>query len=256
MIDFGSHSNVNWTHLTSTSLFHNVPSQFRKCQLLNVKFTAENDAQRQKVRKSIGDLILNEKCRIYIHENLDPLLPDTIFCTIQQFNKQLDLTSILIKQGHVKCTSASYIKREEAFDWEKRTRKESDTVILKPSCEFNTRDDLEQFYEAKKTVVVRSNPVDLNDRKYEVFDLQKKRVSFDNNGVNVIIPLIHAEEISHLIIDRITKHYSLLQLDEPEFLCKPIYVIDPNTVLVVPENAITPFVEAAKHTKLMQFLGW
>lgn len=244
LVDFGRVMKVRLENISKDMSFANVPIQVRKLHLLNVTLVP-NERIIQRAKNFANDTILNHNCSIYIHENVTLPNSESIPCTIYPSNAQLDLASLLVSQGLAKI--ASYFNRKDEFDEDKRIRKDWEEVVLKDSTELTTVEQFQLFYKTNKVVL----PVDpheshADERKYDGFALPSKQ-SPPIDNVSSIRHKWH--ETSDPMIERITKHFTLLQWHEREFYCQPFYVIDPVTILVVVEHTKIPNIDATEQEK-------
>lgn len=242
-MDFGQVVKLRLENIFRSKCFENVPIQVHKYHLLNVILPSD-ERSIQRAKQFAIDTILHQNCSIYIN-SMDFLRPNSISCTIRSLNKQLDVASLLISHGLVEILSN--FKREDKLCDVKRIRNDSDEAVLKGSNELENIDDFRLFYESKKFVL----PLKLNttkvhpddERKFEVFDLPLTRCSSNDNDSNILRNFNDTFE-SNPLIDRITEHFKLLELTEQVFRCQPVYIINPVTILVVPDHTKTPNIEA------------
>lgn len=216
-----------------------------KCHLSNV--IPISDDQTEQAKELCCQLILNELCVIYIHDTAGIEQHESNACNIQSLNASLDLSSLLISQGLVQHKAHSYGKLDNVIgspmNW-KRIRTESDEPIIKNSSELHNYQDFKAFFRSHKAI----NPMDdmnishangdINDdgddddvsRIFEIFEPPSKRCSSEQRVQKrrTILPV----EAPHPIVDRITKHFRLMHVEQPVFECRCVYIMDPVTLLI------------------------
>lgn len=241
LVDFGCNELVKFVNLSTRNVFHGVPIQVRKCRLFNIAINSEE--QITEAVKFGNESILGEICSFYIHDHLDPLHLDAIICNLRSSNAELDLATLLISNELAQYGNLlnKPIKFEQCNE-EKRRRKQLDEPIFKPSSELHSYEDFQQFYENNKvTVPVLCAQDELDeqmDRTFEIFERPSKRSPLDEL-TSISDDLVVCNR-PHPLIDRITQHFNLLQLDEPTFYCRVLNIIDPITIAIAPNDTNPP----------------
>lgn len=190
-------------------------------------------------------LICNQPSTIYIHDSIDSLHFKYAACSVQSLKMQFDLSTLLISLGLVQYNAHLNSKTEssmaDSFHLEKRIRKTSDEPIRKESWELLTIGDFKEFFDANKVETtatnIKVNTANVNDdshRIYEIFRTPSKRNPFGGS----VSPEIHID--ANPLVDRITEYFSLLDVTESTFYCRPVYIIDPITVLIELYDAQPP----------------
>lgn len=233
---------VRLDNIFKSQRFNNVPVQVHKCHLHNIILPSDQKSI-ERAKQFVIDTILGKNCSIYINHT-DLLHPDSISCTIRSLDKQLDVASLLISHGLVDI--ASNFKRPDKICETKRIRNDCDDAVLKNSDELHNVDDVRLFYETKKIVL----PVDIkvhqdyeNERNFEVFDLPLQRCPLVDKNSNISRHLNVTFE-SNPMIESITQHFKLPDMTERMFYCQPVYIVNPVTILVMPDDAKVPHIEA------------
>lgn len=235
-------------HLSTHTKFIEVPIQTRKCHLWNVNLIA--DEQTVKAIELANRMICNQTSTFHIHDNIDPLHFDSAACSVRPLKSQLDLSSRLILCGLVqyRAHSTDSGKSSSVADeihMEKRVRKKSDDAILKNSSELLTIEDFEQFYEVNNidipVKVIENITTDtvIDNRAFEIFDSPSKRCPFSET----VAPDLEVFFDAHPFVDRITDHFTLLNVTELAFYCRPVYIMDPVTILIEPLDSQPPPIE-------------
>lgn len=214
--------------------FVDVPVQARKCHLSNV--IPISTEQTEKAIELCDRLIFNQIVTIYIHDNNDLGLFDSIACTLQTPQMQLELSLLLISLDLVQYKTHSIAQNEcspaDKFQLEKRLRKKSDNPLRKKSWELVTFDDFKKFYDTSKAELPLMVEVNIpNDDISETFDLFKapsKRDPFND----IASSDIQTPTAAHPMIDCAIQHFSLMHVTEKEFYCRPVYIVDPITILI------------------------
>lgn len=190
-----------------------------------------------------NQLIGNQTCTFYVHDNIDCMHFESIACSVQSPTMQLDLSSLLISLGLAQYKPHFSGKNEfsttDKFQMEKRIRKKSDEAIRKESSELLTIEDFEEFYDDHKVeipIAIEVDTADCNDGS-QTFEIFKQLSRRNPLGKTVSIELPND---THPFVDRILEHFSLLSVTESTFYCRPVYIMDPYTVLVEVDDAHSP----------------
>lgn len=241
-VDFGCTESVAFEHLSTHTKFIDVPIQVRKCHLSDVLLISEE--QTTKAIDLCNQLIFNQPSKFYIHDNIDSTPIESVPCSVQSLNMQLDLSSLLISLGLVQYKTHLYgpnnVSVADTFQLEKRIRKKSDDPVLKESCKLLTIEDFEDFYEDQKVetpvevMVNTARDIDDGNKIFEIFKSPSRR----NPLGKAASPAIQND--AHPLIDHITKHFSLLNITESSFYCRPIFIMDPLTILIEVDDANPP----------------
>lgn len=214
--------------------FNTVPIQARKCHLANV-IHISNEQTVKAIDLSYRSIV-NQISTFYIHDNIESLHLDSAACTLQTQQMQIDLSSLLISLGLVQYNThaigqSELLSAADKFQLEKRLRKKSDDAMQKPSCQLQTIDDFKEFYDVHKTYVAVKPMVCVeNDDGNQTFDVLKapsRRNPFGRaESAEIQMP-------AHPMVDCIIEHFSLLKVTQSKFYCRPVFIVDPLTVLVV-----------------------
>lgn len=241
LVDFGCDELVTFDFLSTHKIFYDVPIQVRKFRLFNTVTNSEE--QMTAAVKFVYETIVGENCSFYIHDHFDPLHLDVITCNVRPLNEKLDLSTRLISNGlaqygHILNKPIKYERDEE-----KRRRKQSEEPILKSSSELHSSNDFQTFYENNKVIVpVLSAQYQMDDarldRTFEIFERPSRRCPL-NEVTSTVEDLVVCDH-PYPLIERITQHFTLLQLDEPIFYCRVLKVIDPITIAIVPNDTNPP----------------
>lgn len=230
-------------------MFRKDPAQFRKCRLLNVIHPTQ--VQMKQSVQFANDSILNRNCTILIHDNLDPSQSDSIICTIRSWGSDTDLASSLISHGLAK-KAYNYVRdhiepQNDQANRPRHIRRDCDDVVLKMSSDLKTFDDFVAFYDKHKAVIppiVRQTDSLEELRQFDAFDIPHKLKPINKKMLNVN-PEAHSNVSKpHLMLQHIEKYFKPLRYSAPVFECKPLCVIDPVTILIVPNNVMPPEIEA------------
>lgn len=229
---------VAYEHLSTHTKFVDVPIQARKFYLPDVILISEG--QTVKAVDLCNELIGNQTSTFYIHDNIDSVHIESIACSVQSLKMQLDLSSLLISHGLVQYKPHLSIKNEsstvDTFQAEKRIRKKSDEPMRMESSKLLTIEDFEEFYEdywAETPVEIEVNTAvcDDDNRIFEIFKSPSRRNPLGKTAI------VDVPNDAHPFVDRITEHFSLLNVTEPTFYCRPVYIMDPITILVEVDDA-------------------
>lgn len=216
-----------------------------------------SDKQTAKAVDLCKQLICNQTSTIYIHDSLDSSQSKSVACSVQSPKMQIDISSLLISLGLVQYNAHMNIENGESvtdrFHLEKRIRKKSDESIRMDSCELLAIEDFKEFYEANKVETPvkpkanRANDIDDAHQVFEIFKSPSKR----NPLGETVSPEIQIA--ANPLVDRITDHFSLLNVTESSFYCRPVYIIDPITILVEVDDAEPPTIDFRAEQKTKYF---
>lgn len=237
-MDFGCTELVAFEHLSRHTKFVNVPVQARKCHLSDVILISEE--QTSKAADLCNQLICNQTCILFVHDNIDSIPCESVACSVQSLEMQHDLSSLLISLGLVQYKT--HLCRNKGlsvdkFQLEKRMRKKSDEPLQKDSSELLTIDDFEEFFddnraEAPVEVAVNiANCIDGDNQMFETFESPSRR-----NPLGKTVS-VEVQNDADPLVDRITEHFSLLKITESSFCCRPVHIIGSLTVLVQADDA-------------------
>lgn len=170
---------------------------------------------------------------------------DSVACTLQTSQMQLDLSSLLISLGLVQYKIHLHDKTEpssvDTFQLEKRLRKKSDDAIQKESSQLVTFDDFKDFYDSNKSVKTHDKtkiniPNDDDNQQFEVFKAPSRRDPFnDAEPSEIQIP-----NVANPMVKCITEHFTLMHVEKLEFYCRPMYIVDPLTILIEVDDMTPP----------------
>lgn len=247
---------VAYEHLSTHTVFVDIPIQARKFHLPDVTLISEG--QTAKAVDLCSQLIGNQSSTFYIHDNIDSMHVESMACSVQSLKMQLDLSSLLISLGFVQYKPHFSGKNEysaaDKFQMEKRIRKKSDEPMRMDSSELLTIEDFEDFYEDHKAEIPVEIEVDTavcgdDNQTFEIFSSPSRR-----NPLGKTVP-VEVPNDPHPMVDRITEHFSLLEVKEKTFHCRPVYIMDPITILVEVDDGygppnITPAAAEAKYFPL------
>lgn len=237
---------VHFERLSTHIEFTDVPIQMRKYHLSNVMLIS-ND-QTDKARQLCNQLICNQPCVIHIHDNADMEHHESIACSVQSLNVPLDLSSLLISNGLVQYKPQSNRQFKEVTGSQvdsERLRKESDEPIIENSSELHDYDDFKEFYNTHKAINPKdeANAVrhaidsiddddddDDDSRIFELFEMPTKRSLLGENEHDKRINCVVSTP--HPMVDRITEHFKLMNIQKSVFYCCCVCVMDPVTLLV------------------------
>lgn len=247
-VDFGSEAQMDFINLSKQIVFKNTPIQVRKCCLLNVACSTPEKIPT--IMQIYQKSILCQTCKFYIHENLDVLHRHSVICAIQPWYVKFDVASALISYGSARRMTSSQQeiindsnKAEIKFHLDKRIRRISDEPVLKASLELKTLEEFVEFYETHKTVNPPIKEIDItaeDQRKFELFDRLRKRNPWNDKKAPDLMIADRISREPHPILKHIGQYFRPLQINEPVFYCRALYVIDPITILVRPEINTSP----------------
>lgn len=254
-VDFGFIEIVKFEYLSTHIECADIPIQVKKCHLSNVILISER--QTREARELCNQLICNELCGIYIHDNDDVQHYDSIACSVQSLNVPLDLSSLLISRGLVQHKSHSNRKFNEIGQVQvdsKRIRNQSDEPITKNSSELRNYEDFQEFYRAHKaknsmdktseSSFTNDNISDIeNDedgRIFEIFEPLPSRIPSCENLQENRTNAIATAAALHPIVDRISEHFKLMTMKRSVFHCRCACIIDPVTILIEPPDVKRP----------------
>lgn len=191
-----------------------------------------SDRKTAEARELCNQLIYNQMCGIYIHDNDDKQQNDSIACSVQSLNVPLDLASLLISRGLVQHKSHSNRKFDEAVD-SKRIRKQSDEPITKSSLELQSFENFQEFYRAhkakhslKKASDSRNtSDIDDDNRIFDIFKPLSGRVPPCENAHVMRTNAVVGAAAPHPIVDRITEHFKLMTMKRSVFQCRCACII-------------------------------
>lgn len=253
LVDEGRIESIPLKSLSLHSKFKNVPAQLIKCQLQNMIHIL--DERLADAKNFAHNIIYGQNCSFYIHDNIDPLHPDAIPCSVRLQVSKCDFGTLLVLNGYAEYRSpidlAGQAEKLKQIADRKRIRTELDKAVLVDSSELKAPEDFQQFYESRKIVTDDSTYVNDDDERYfETFEPPSKKDPFIEKQPLDQIKFDWIRNEPNEIVDCITKHFKLSQMPFPEnerkFKCRPLYIIDPVTVLVEPTNATIPLIDAVE----------
>lgn len=244
-IDWGNEDTIPFKHLSRCTMFHDIPIQVGKFCLNNIRPFNVNIGWPIEAIEYSRDAIGGYKCSFYIHDHKNGNVDAAIPATIARCSGSSDLASLLISHKFaVKITLYSQIEidRSAKEEKERRTKNNNSNVVYVDSTNVQDNEDYKRLCKQNllkyEPLISKHNQQDDENIAHKMFSpaLSKRDLRSSSSSSSAYNP--KETEIGKLI-DLVNKHYEFSPL-EKRFECKIFQIIDPITLLIIPEPSHQP----------------
>lgn len=234
--DFGNDDNVTFDDLTRCILFADTPTQMIVVSLDNIR-PVNGKRWELAAIEFVTQLIRQKKCVLMVHDHNDSDMSAPIPATIRLDSEELDLATLLVNYKYAEKVP-SYSKRER----ERSHLEEEKKRHQQPASPPRMIDSSNLFSNEHFKAYCAENlpkPVPLVARHSMVDDSVSVLNSFARPlAATERSSLVYkkTDNVTNRQLDTITAYFKYQPLNTKRFKCRVVRIVDPVTVLIVPEQ--------------------